>query len=110
MRTMIATSDRRTVRRMEVITNRTGSMLIAGYKSALIENVKNQLRNGVCHFVYMKRNGEVREAFGTTCRAVVERFTAGTGCSRECYSTTAYFDIEAGAWRSFRWENIVSVF
>ena len=36
--------------------------------------------------------------------------TNGRGESRENYFTTAYFDIEKGAWRSFRWETLIKVF
>ena len=70
---------------------------------------KNQLRTDGAHFVYMKKSGELREAFGTTSKALVERYINGNGISREHYATTAYFDVEKAAWRSFKWENIVAV-
>lgn len=99
-----------TVTRMAVIAARTDSALVAGAKAMMIENLKEKLSNGVAHFIFIKRNGDVREAFGTTNRAVAAKYTNGNGCSRECFCTTAYFDIEAGEWRSFRWENLVKVF
>ncbi|MBQ7310145.1 MAG: DUF2693 domain-containing protein [Alistipes sp.] len=67
-------------------------------------------RTGVAHFLYIKKNGEVREAWGTTNSALAYKYTNGRGVSRDIYSTTAYFDIEKSAWRSFRWESIVKVF
>ena len=82
---------------------------MAGAKSIMIENLKKELRNGVAHFLYTKKDGTLREAFGTTNKSLVEKKTCGYGMSREYYATTAYFDIEAGDWRSFRWENIVAV-
>ena len=109
MNTMLATTDSRTLTRMAVISKRTNSALMAGAKAMMVENVKNQMRTGVAHFVYAKKSGELREAFGTTSRALVERYINGNGVSREYYSTTAYFDVEKAAWRSFRWENIVAV-
>lgn len=96
--------------RMAVIAARTGSELMAGAKAMMIENLKEKLRNGVAHFIFVKKNGEVREAFGTTNAAVAAKYTNGNGCSREYFKTTAYFDIEKGEWRSFRWESIVKVF
>lgn len=96
--------------RMNVIAERTENLLIAGAKAMMIESLKEKLRNGVAHFIFIKKNGEVREAFGTTNAAVARKYTNGNGCSRELYSTTAYFDIEKGAWRSLRWESIVKVF
>ena len=99
-----------TATRMSVIAARTDSALLAGAKAMMIENLKKELRNGIAHFLYIKKNGEIREAFGTTNPAIAAKYTNGNGCTREAFCTTAYFDIEVGAWRSFRWENLVKVF
>ena len=99
-----------TAARMNVIAERTQNLLMAGAKAMMIETLKEKLRNGVAHFVFIKRNGEIREAFGTTNAAVAAKYTNGNGISREYFKTTAYFDIEKGEWRSFRWESIVKVF
>ena len=48
--------------------------------------------------------------FATTNKALVQRHIVGTGCSRECYATTAVWDCEASAWKSFRWESLIKVF
>ena len=99
-----------TATRMAVIAARTGSELMAGAKAMMIESLKEKLRNGVAHFIFIKKNGEVREAFGTTNAAVAAKYTNGNGISREYFKTTAFFDIEKGEWRSFRWESLVKVF
>ena len=96
--------------RMNVIAERNQNLLMAGAKAMMIQNLKEKLRNGVAHFIFIKKNGEVREAFGTTNAAVAAKYTNGNGISREYFKTTAYFDIEKGEWRSFRWESIVKVF
>lgn len=96
--------------RMNVIAERTQNLLIAGAKAMMIEQLKEKLRNGIAHFVFIKKNGTVREAFGTTNAAIAAKHTNGNGISREYYKTTAYFDIEKGEWRGFRWESLVSVF
>ena len=96
--------------RMNVIAQRTQNLLVAGAKAMMIESLKEKLRNGVAHFIFVKKNGEIREAFGTTNAAVAAKYTNGNGISREYFKTTAYFDIEKGEWRSFRWESIVKVF
>lgn len=96
--------------RMNVIAERTQNLLMAGAKAMMIQNLKEKLRNGVAHFIFIKKNGEVREAFGTTNAAVAAKYTNGNGISREYFKTTAYFDIEKGEWRSFRWESIIKVF
>ena len=96
--------------RMNVIAERTQNLLMAGAKAMMIQNLKEKLRNGVAHFIFIKKNGEVREAFGTTNAAVAAKYTNGNGCSRECFKTTAFFCIEKGEWRSFRWESLVKVY
>ena len=96
--------------RMNVIAQRTQNLLVAGAKAMMICELKNKLYNGVAHFLYTKKNGEIREAWGTTNPTLAAKYTNGRGCSREMYATTAYFDIEKSAWRSFRWESIVKVF
>ena len=96
--------------RMNVIADRTQNFLIAGAKAMMVESLKEKLRNGVAHFIFIKKDGTVREAWGTTSKSLVEKYVNGRGSSRELYSTTAYFDIEKGAWRSLRWESIVKVF
>lgn len=99
-----------TATRMNVIAQRTQNLLVAGAKAMLIEQLKEKLRGGVARFIFIKKNGEVREAFGTTNAAVAAKYTNGNGISREYFKTTAFFDIEKGEWRSFRWESIVKVF
>lgn len=107
---MIVTRDSITAMRISVIGNRTGSSIAAGAKAMMIESLKRQMRRGVAHFVFMKKNGELREAWGTTNASLAAKHINGNGCSRENYATTAYFDIERGAWRSFRWETLIAVY
>ena len=107
---MIITTNDLTTTRMAVIAKRTASELMAGAKSMMIENLKNQMKNGIAHFVFKKKDGSLREAWGTTSKSLAEKHINGRGCSRECFATTAYFDVEKGQWRSFRWENLVAVY
>ena len=100
----------KTANRATVIASRTQSSEMGVMKAILIDTLKVKLANGVAHFIFKKKNGELREAWGTTQSALAKAKTNGRGCSRECFATTAYFDVEAGEWRSFRWENLVQVF
>ena len=56
--------------RMNVIAERTQNLLMAGAKAMMIQSLKEKLSNGVAHFIFVKKNGEIREAFGTTNSAV----------------------------------------
>lgn len=107
---MIISNDGRMVTRMTVIARRTGSELIAGAKAVLVEALKDKMRNGIAHFVFQKKDGSYREAWGTTNRSLAQKYINGNGMTREAYATTAYFDVEAGGWRSFRWENLVMAY
>ena len=109
METMVVVNGM-TAHRANVIMARTSSAAMGIVKAQMIDLLKEKLRNGVAHFIFVKKNGEVREAFGTTNAAVAAKYTNGNGCSREYFKTTAYFDIEKGEWRSFRWESLVKVF
>lgn len=107
MNTMMVKNS--TAARMKVIANRTNDITIAAAKAVMIELLKTKMTNGVAHFAFQKKDGSVREAFGTIQSNVAEAKTNGNGISRECYNTTAFFDIEKGEWRSFRWETLLWV-
>lgn len=107
--TAVALKDM-TVVRANVIAERTGSLEMGIAKAMLIEQLKQKLANGVAHFVFEKRDHSLREMFATTCKPLIERHVNGRGVSRELYATTAVFDVEKGAWRSFRWESLIKVF
>ena len=99
-----------TVVRASVIAQRTHSDEIGIIKAMMIEQLKEKLSNGVAHFIFIKKDGSTREAWGTTNPSLAQKHINGNGVSRELFMTTAYFDIEKGGWRSLRWESIVHVF
>jgi hypothetical protein len=99
-----------TATRIMVIESRTQSELLAGMKSMMIHSLKEKMSNGVAHFTFVKKDGAVREAWGTLNSSLVSKYINGRGVSREFFATSAYFDIEKAEWRSFRWESIVQVF
>lgn len=99
-----------TVNRATVIASRTESAEMGVMKAMLIDTLKAKLAGGIAHFIFKKKDGSYREAWGTTQNNIAKAKTNGRGVSRECFKTTAYFDVECGEWRSFRWENLVQVF
>lgn len=94
---------------IKAITIKTGSALMGTSKALLIEEAKRQMRNGVCHFIYLKKNGEVREAFGTLDKGVLNATLKGTGESPETWGCCYYHDTLKGGARSFRWANLLAV-
>ena len=99
-----------TVVRANVIAQRTGSLEMGIAKAMLIEQLKQKMANGVAHFIFQKKDGTLREMFATTCKPLIEKHINGRGVSRELYCTTCAFDVEKGAFRSFRWESLIKVF
>ena len=95
--------------RANKIAERTGSLEMGIAKAMLIEQLKAKL-SGVAHIIFQKRDGSLREMYCTTNPSLVARHINGRGVTRECYATTAVFDVEKGEWRSFRWESLIKVY
>jgi len=98
------------------LLNRATNMVLAGYNLnqslqtyALIESLQFRLMNGTAHFIYRKTNGELREAWGTLLPRTIERNINGRGYPRKLDGLQAYFDIEEQEWRSFRYENLITI-
>lgn len=74
----------------------------------------------IVHFTFRKKDGTVREAFGTTCPEVLDRIL-GPGSSEQARNratsedTVTYFDMERDGdgnrrgWRSFKLDNLIKV-
>jgi len=77
--------------------------------SVLIEKLQFRLMNGTVEFCFIKKNGEVRHAFGTLLEKPVVRNIIGTGTPRSDFNLQAYYDVEEQAWRSFRYENLIAI-
>lgn len=105
----IAVVDEMNAVRAEVIANRTASVANGITKAAMIAIAKEKMRNGVCHLFFVKKSGEIREAFLTTSKNVMDVKCNGRGVSRENYATTCGWDVMNSKWVSFRWETLVQV-
>ena len=105
-----ATNNALVARHISAITAKTGSALMGTSKALLIEEAKRQMRStSGCRFIYAKKDGSVREAFGTLNPALCGKHINGRGESPETWGCTCYWDMEKGGFRSFRWENLVAV-
>ena len=99
MQAIILSSN--TAIRAEVITLRTNARKIDGIsKAVLVEQLKEKLKSGkIVKFAYLKSNGEVRIAFGTTNPDFVKDKVCGWGESRESLLLL----------RILTWKNVVGV-
>ena len=108
--TQVVAMNGMTAYRANVIARRTGSEAMGIIKAQMIDLLKAKLQSGVAHFVYMKKDGLLREAWGTTASNLMKATQNGRGLSGDAVNTVKYFDVEAGGYRSLRYENLVQVF
>ena len=74
------------------------------------QEIKDVLSKGEVKFSYEKKDGTIREAFGTRSVTILELHDAiPTGNKVENDNVIPYFDLDAMAWRSFKAENFIGV-
>ena len=84
--------------------------LVAGAKAAMVAELKKRMQNSVVEFYFVKKStGELRHAYGTTMNSLASSHINGRGINRDSVNTIAFWDVEKGAWRSFRYETLVKV-
>ena len=68
-----------------------------------IKDFKNALKNGVVYFEYVKKDGSIREAKGTTNESLIPESTKGESTRKYTpnENVTKYYDLEKNGWRSF---------
>ena len=108
--TQLVVVNSMTAHRANVIASRTGSEAMGVIKAQMIDLLKVKLQSGVAHFLYMKKDGTLREAWGTCASNLMRATQNGRGLSGDQVYTVKYFDVEAGGYRSLRYENLVQVF
>lgn len=99
-----------TSHRANVIASRTGCATLAVVKAQMIDLLKAKLQSGVAHFLYMKKDGTLREAWGTCASNLMKATQNGRGLTGDAVNTIKYYDVMAGGYRSTRYENLVQVF
>lgn len=108
--TQVVAMNGMTAHRANVIARRTGSEAMGIIKAQMIDLLKAKLQSGVTHFLYMKKDGTLREAWGTCASNLMKATQNGRGLSGDQVNTIKYFDVMAGGYRSLRFENLVQVF
>ena len=99
-----------TAHRANVIACRTGAEAMGVIKAQMIDLLKVKLQSGVAHFLYMKKDGTLREAWGTCASNLMKATQNGRGLSGDQVNTVKYWDTMSGGYRSLRYENLVQVF
>ncbi|MBQ3247263.1 MAG: DUF2693 domain-containing protein [Alistipes sp.] len=108
--TQVVAMNGMTAHRANVIARRTGSEAMGIIKAQMIDLLKAKLQSGVAHFLYMKKDGTLREAWGTCASNLMKATQNGRGLSGDQVNTIKYYDVMSGGYRSTRYENLVQVF
>ena len=76
-----------------------------------IEELTKTLRTDSVRFKYKKKDGTIREAYGTTNMATIEQYgdklPKGNSTRKENENQVRYFDIDKNEWRSFCKDNYI---
>ena len=95
-----------------IIMAQTGSAEIGVIKSLQIETLRECMKNNVAHFLYKKvdkKDGKtvIREAWGTLSEPLMRSKVRNPYTSSP--QVQVYYDIERGAFRSFRKSNYLTM-
>lgn len=78
-----------------------------------IEELKNLMSDGMCHFIFRKVNGERRDAYGTRASDIIDRYEdkgkAPSGRKSAFNGTFSCFDLVRRDWRCFRVDTLVEL-
>jgi hypothetical protein len=70
-----------------------------------------KLRNGVVSFHYRKKNGTLRKTRATLNLSLIPEEYHPKGFGKTAKDdTTPYFDLDKGAWRSFKLHRVTSIY
>lgn len=89
--------------------NETFSLMI------LIDELKKRMKDDVVHFTFKKKDGTVRQAYGTRESEIIVRHEGavlpdeGTKRKASNGNTFPYYDIERQAWRCFRMDTLMDI-
>lgn len=109
MTTIVAVTNR-DMYRAAVISQRVESDFVAGLQVAKLNELKSRMRREVVKFAYLKKNGEVRIAYGTMMPALVGDHINGRGMCGDYRKVCTYFDVERGQFRCFQMQALIKIF
>lgn len=104
MKTTFRSKVFKTAYELKESTGKTFAICLA--KAWQLYRLSKRMKKEVVNFAYEKADGTLRKAKGTL--KDVQNLIKGTGS--ENYKTVKYFDIDAGGFRSFKVENLISVY
>ena len=73
------------------------------------EDFRDKLRTGIFRFSYFKKDGSIREAYGTLNPDLIptEHLPKEQEIKNQNFDIFNYYDLSAAGWRSFRLDNFI---
>lgn len=80
----------------------------------LLDELKKRMKDDVTHFTFKKKDGTVRQAYGTRASEVIVRHEGAMlppdeKKQRQSFGTFPYYDIERQAWRCFKLDGLMDI-
>lgn len=79
----------------------------------MLDELKKRMGEEVTHFSFTKKDGSVRQAYGTRLSEIIVRHEGATlppqNQRQRTGGTFPYFDIERQAWRCFKVESLMDI-
>lgn len=108
MTTIVAMTNR-DMYRAAVISQRVENDFVTGMQVAKLHELKNRMRLEVVKFAFLKKDGEVRIAYGTMMPALVGDHINGRGSCGDARKVCTYFDVERGQFRCFQMQALIKI-
>ena len=106
----IVSLTNRDLYRAAVISQRLRNDFVAGLQVAKLNELKTRMQREVVKFAYLKKNGEVRIAYGTMMPVLIGEYINGRGMCGDARKVCTYFDIECGQFRCFQMQALIKIF
>ena len=84
----------------------------------MMADIRKYMRHGIVKFVFMKQNGELRNARGTLWDEIIPDDKKPTGIRQQRinegleqanYTSISFFDLDKQEWRAFKVESLVTI-
>ena len=90
-----------------IINDRVEDSFLTGYLLAQGNELRKRMQTSVVEFYFIKKNGCIRRAFGTTMPSLAKAHTVGGHPSS--IKVITFFDVEKSAWRSCQLQSLLKV-
>ena len=107
--TAIVTLENKELKRAMVINSRIENPFMTGVIMERVSELKRRMQREVVEIEFRKKDGSITRRFATTMSSLAGKHINGRGMSPENWGCCCYWDMEKGGFRSFKWENLITI-